>query len=189
MLYYQQSATSVRLLLCPVFFIFLALSSIYGKSLPTDLPCLQCSAVAAQNKPPQTLFDAFFRKLWWEKKENSDNTKTKKFVEICFGLLNYSIMEVQKFMFGQLTYRNFLCHCDSRYVGRISSRLQERIKQHIPKSIFLEHASQDQSTFACFCKSIRSLKAETSFSAIGQHLLQNPACAQEYNDGKFSILA
>jgi len=28
-----------------------------------------------------------------------------------------------------------LFHCDSRYVGRTSQRLEERIKQHIPKSI------------------------------------------------------
>jgi len=28
-----------------------------------------------------------------------------------------------------------VCHCDSRYVGRTSQRLEERIKQHIPKSI------------------------------------------------------
>ena len=33
------------------------------------------------------------------------------------------------------------------------------------------------------------LKTETSFSGIGQHLLQNPTCAHEYNDNKFSILA
>ena len=29
----------------------------------------------------------------------------------------------------------FLCHCDSRYVGRTFQRLKERIKQHIPRSI------------------------------------------------------
>jgi len=29
----------------------------------------------------------------------------------------------------------FVCHCDCRYVGRTSQRLEERIKQHIPKSI------------------------------------------------------
>ena len=29
----------------------------------------------------------------------------------------------------------FSCHCDSRYVGRTSQRLQDRIKQHVPKSI------------------------------------------------------
>ena len=28
-----------------------------------------------------------------------------------------------------------VCHCDSRYVGRTSQRLEDRIKQHIPKSI------------------------------------------------------
>ena len=62
----------------------------------------------------------------------------------------------------------FLCHCDSRYVGRTSQRL---------------------SILARSCKPIRSFKTETSFSSIGQHLLQNPICAHKYNDNKFSILA
>ena len=31
----------------------------------------------------------------------------------------------------------FSSHCDSRYVGRTSQRLQDRIKQHVPKSIVL----------------------------------------------------
>ena len=83
----------------------------------------------------------------------------------------------------------FLCHCDSLYVGRTSQKLQQRIKQHVPKTILQEHISQDRSTLARSCKSIRSFKAETSFSAIGQHLLQNPTCAREYKDNKFSILA
>ena len=83
----------------------------------------------------------------------------------------------------------FLCHCDSRYVGRTSQRLQQRIKQHVLKTILQEHLSQDRSTLARSCKPIRSFKAETSFSAIGQHLLQNPTCAHEYNNNKFSILA
>ena len=83
----------------------------------------------------------------------------------------------------------FLCHCDSRYVGRTSQRLQQRIKQHVPKTILQKHISQDRSTLARSCKPIRSFKTETSFSAIGQHLLQNPTCAHEYNDNKFSILS
>ena len=29
----------------------------------------------------------------------------------------------------------FSCHCNSRYVGRTSQMLQDRIKQHVPKSI------------------------------------------------------
>ena len=83
----------------------------------------------------------------------------------------------------------FLFHCDSRYVSRTSQRLQQIIKQHLPKTILQEHISLNQSTLARSCKPIRSFKAETSFSAIGQHLLQNPTCAHEYNDNKFSILA
>ena len=37
------------------------------------------------------------------------------------------------------TVYQFLCHCDSRYVGRTSQRLQQRIKQHVPKTILQEH--------------------------------------------------
>ena len=82
----------------------------------------------------------------------------------------------------------FLYHCDSRYVGRTFQRLQQRIKQHVPKTILQEHISQDRGTLARSCKPIRIFKTETSFSAIGQHRLQNPTCAREYNDNKFFIL-
>ena len=82
----------------------------------------------------------------------------------------------------------FLCHYDSRYVGRTSQRLQQRIKQHVPKTILQKHISRDRSTLALSCKPIRSFITETSFSSIG-HLLQNPTCAHKYNDNKFSILA
>ena len=27
----------------------------------------------------------------------------------------------------------YSCHCDSRYIGRTSQQLQDRIKQHVPK--------------------------------------------------------
>ena len=83
----------------------------------------------------------------------------------------------------------FLCHFDSRYVGRTSQRLQQRIKQHVPKTILQKHVSQDRSSLASSCKPIRNFKAETSFSAIEQYFLQNPTCTREYNDNKFSILA
>ena len=29
---------------------------------------------------------------------------------------------------------NDVCHCDSRFVGRTTQKLQERIKQHVPKA-------------------------------------------------------
>ena len=59
----------------------------------------------------------------------------------------------------------------------------------MPKTILQAHIFQDRSTLTRSCKPIKSFKAETSFSAIEQHLLQNPTCAREYNDNKFSILA
>ena len=93
-----------------------------------------------------------------------------------------------RFSLSNIVYQ-FLCHCDSQYVGCTFQRLQQRIKQHVPKTILQEHISQDRSTLARSCKPMRSFTAETSFSAIGQHLLENPTCAREYNDNKFSILA
>ena len=53
----------------------------------------------------------------------------------------------------------FLCHCDSRYVGRTSQRLQQRIKQHVPKTILQEHISQDRST-------LKRLIGSFSFKAL-----------------------
>ena len=81
----------------------------------------------------------------------------------------------------------FVCHCDSRYVGRTSQSLEERIKQHIPKSITnppTPHIRQ----------SLPRLRKDTSRrqfheSAIGQHLLDNAQCALRYNKDKSSVLA
>jgi len=81
----------------------------------------------------------------------------------------------------------FSCHCDSRYVGRTSQRLQDRIKQHIPKSIRTGQLSQDRTQLSRSCKLTNS--APTCDSAIGQHLLESRSCALEYNDNRFSILA
>ena len=47
----------------------------------------------------------------------------------------------------------FSCHCDSRYVGRTSQRLQDRIKQHVPKSIRSNSSSQKRLLPARRCKS------------------------------------
>ena len=67
---------------------------------------------------------------------------------------------------------NFSCHCDRRYVGRTSQRLQERIRQHIPKFMRTGQIPNSRNISA------RSGKSSTpvifSDSAIGQHLLDNP---------------
>ena len=73
----------------------------------------------------------------------------------------------------------YVCRCDCRYVGRTSQRLQDRIKQHIPKAI----RNQAQPNHDLFQSN------HTSTSAIGQHLLNNEKCASHYDDNQFSILA
>ena len=85
----------------------------------------------------------------------------------------------------------FSCHCDSRYVGRTSQRLHDRIKQHVPKSIRSNSSSQKRLLPARRCKSSTQTNTQSlaSDSAIGLHLLQNPTCAQHYDDSRFSILA
>ena len=85
----------------------------------------------------------------------------------------------------------FSCHCDSRYVGRTSQKLQNRIKQHVPKSIRSCFSSQKRLLPACRCKSSTQTNIQSLASdlAIGLHLLQNPTCVQRYDDSRFSILA
>ena len=48
----------------------------------------------------------------------------------------------------------FVCHCDSRYVGRTSQGLQERIKQHVSRSIRNHYPSQDCSNLSRACKKL-----------------------------------
>ena len=83
------------------------------------------------------------------------------------------------------------CHCDSWYVGRTSQRLQDRIKQHVPKSIHSCSFSQKRLLPARRCKSSTQTNTQSLASdpAIGLHLLQNPTCAQHYDNSRFSILA
>ena len=85
----------------------------------------------------------------------------------------------------------FSCHCDSRYVGRTSQRLQDRIKQHIPKSIHSCSSSQKRLLPAGWCKFSTQTNTQSPASdlAIELRFLQNPVCAQHYVDSRFSILA
>ena len=94
-------------------------------------------------------------------------------------------------MFGVFTLAiKFDCHCDSRYVSRTSQRLQDRIKQHVPKSIRSCSSSQKRLLSARRCKS--SPRLIPSLLLLIQPLdfiLQNPICAQHYDDSRFFILA
>ena len=53
---------------------------------------------------------------------------------------------------NNVTYQ-FSCHCNSRYVGRIFLRLQNRIKQHVLKSTRSCFSSQKRLLSARWCKS------------------------------------
>ena len=66
----------------------------------------------------------------------------------------------------------FSCHCDSRYVGRISLRLQDRIKKHVPKSIRSSSSSQKRLLPACHGKSsIQSLASDSAIELIFYKIL------------------
>ena len=58
---------------------------------------------------------------------------------------------------------HFVCHC----VGRTSQRLQERIKQRVPRSIKNIHSSQDRFNFS------RACKKNSTYQIIAQCLLDS----------------
>ena len=81
----------------------------------------------------------------------------------------------------------FLCHCDSRYIGHMSQWLEEQITQHVPRSIANLCASANRQNLSRFCKN-NTRPQQFHESAIGQHLLDNAQCALHYSNEKFSIL-
>ena len=69
--------------------------------------------------------------------------------------------------------------CETRYVGRTTQRLADRIKQHVPTSIRTKNIAMREQP-PCMCKNSNSkMKSD---SAIGQHLIKNPECAKIYSD-------
>ena len=82
----------------------------------------------------------------------------------------------------------FVCHCDSRYVGCTSQCLEKRIKQHVPRSIANPPASHNRQSLSRSCKA-NTRPQQFHESVIGQHLLDNAQCALHYSNEKFSLLA
>ena len=80
----------------------------------------------------------------------------------------------------------YKCHCDSRYVGRTSQRLQDRIKQHVPQWLRQQLTRPRRSQPHRSCKQ-NDTKPDGD-SAIGQHLLENNQCVLNYDNKRFSIL-
>ena len=79
----------------------------------------------------------------------------------------------------------FSCRCETRYVGRTTQRLADRIKQHVPTSIRTKNTITREQP-PRMCKNSNSkMKSD---SAIGQHLITNPECAKAYTDDNFRII-
>ena len=139
----------------------------------------------------------YLRLPWLGSVSTPFEKQVKSAVKQCFPLWNHvlftlptSFSPLPALQKSNVIYQ-FSCHCDSRYVGRTSQRLQDRIKQHVPKSICSCSSSQKRLLPAGRCKSSTQTNTQSlaSDSAFGLHLLQNPTCAQHYDDSRFSILA
>ena len=64
-------------------------------------------------------------------------------------------------------------------------RWEDRIKQHVPSNIRNKtHPQREQPPRSCKSK----ITTKTCDSAIGQHLLENPDCAKNYNCDMFRII-
>ena len=125
------------------------------------------------------------------------SSAVKAAVDNCFASVNprviftsKSILPIARKDVVPATKKNiviyeFQCHCDSWYVGCTLQRLEDRIRQHVPKWI----RSRINATRTQPSRSNKKTTAQPDcHSAIGQHLLKNIECAKNYEDTKFSIL-
>ena len=99
----------------------------------------------------------YLRFQWLGSVSTRFEKQVKSAVKQCFSAVEprvaYSINELlsatNKDVLPALRKSNviyqFSCHCDSRYEGRTSQRQQDRIKQHVPKSIRSCSPSQNAS--------------------------------------------
>ena len=79
---------------------------------------------------------------------------------------------------------HFSCHCDNDYIGQTSRRLNERLKEHVPRCVkrFLANPTADY-------KSNKTLINAAKKSSIAKHLLDNhKECGKFYKDSMFKII-
>ena len=137
----------------------------------------------------------YLRVLWIGKP--STNLE-KEVVESCYGSVSIRLVFTSKCMLPvvrknvlpaiqkSFVIYEYKCHCDSRYVGRTSQRLQDRIKQHVPQWLRQQLTCPRRSQPHRSCKRTDT-KPDCDY-AIGQHLLDNDRCALNYDKEQFSIL-
>ena len=141
----------------------------------------------------------YLRVPWIGKPSTNLEKEVKTAVESCYGTVSTRLIFTSKRMLPvarkdvlpaiqkSFVIYEYKCHCDSRYVGRTSQRLQDRIKQHVPQWLRQQLTRPRRSQPHRSCKRTDT-KPDCDF-AISQHLLDNDRCALNYDDKRFSILA
>ena len=144
-------------------------------------------------------FPVYLRVPWIGKPSTNLKKQVKTVVESCYGSVSTRLVFTSKRMLSVarrdvlptiqksfVTYE-YKCHCDSRYVGRTSQRLQDCIKQHVPQCLRQQLTRPRRSQPHRSCK--RKDTIPDCDSAIGQHLLENDQCTLNCDNKRFSILA
>ena len=143
----------------------------------------------------------YLRVPWIGKPSTNLEKEVKTAVESCYGSVSTRLVFTSKRMLPvarkdvlptiqkSFVICEYKCHCDSRYVGRTSQRLQDRIKQHVSQWLRQQLTRPRRSQTHRSCK--RTDTKPDCDSAIGQHqhLLDNDRCALNYDDKLFPILA
>ena len=140
----------------------------------------------------------YLRVPWIGKPSTNLEKEVKTAAKSCYGSVSTCLVFTSKRMLpvarkdvlttiqkSFVTYE-YKYHCDSRYVGRTSQRLQNCTKQHVPQWLRQQLTRPRRSQPHRQCKQIDT-KPDCD-SAIGQHLLDNDRCALNYNK-RFSFLA
>ena len=151
------------------------------------------------SRDPQVHRTLFRAKDWIGKLSTNLEKVVKTAVESCYGSVNTRLVFTSRRMLPvahkdvlpaiqkSFVIYEYKCHYDSRYVGRTSQRLQDRIKQHVPQWLRQQLTRPRRSQPHRSCK--RTDTKPDCDSAIGQHLLDNDRCTLNYDDKRFSILA
>ena len=141
----------------------------------------------------------YLRVLWIGKPPTTLEKEVKTAMESCYGSVNTRLVFTSKCMLSvahkdvlptiqkRFVIYKYKCHCDSRYVGRTSQQLQNRIKQHVPQWLRQQLTPPSLSQPHRSCK-LTDTKPDCD-SAIGQHLFNNDQCALNCDKKRFSILA
>ena len=139
----------------------------------------------------------YLRVPWIGKPSTNLENEVKTAVESCYGSVSTRTVFTSKRMLpvarkdvlptiqkSSVAYE-YMCLCDSRYVGLTSQRLQNRIKQHVPQWLRQQLTCPRRSQPHRSCQQ-NDTKPDCD-SAIDQYLLENDQCALNYDNNRKSV--